>query len=99
MIKSELVARLAKRHPHLYLRDVERAVSAVFEQMAAAMARGDRVEIRGFGSFSVRLREAKVGRNPAAGDHVDVGEKVFPHFRAGKQLHQRLNSVTNSERD
>ncbi len=98
MIKSELVARLAERHSHLHLRDVERAVSAVFEQMAAAMARGDRVEIRGFGSFSVRLREAKVGRNPAAGDRVDVGEKVFPHFKAGKQLRQRLNGVTKLTR-
>ncbi len=92
MIKSELVARLAKRHPHLYLRDVERAVSA-------GLARGDRVEIRGFGSFSVRLREARIGRNPATGDRVDVGEKVFPHFKAGKQLRQRLNRDTNLERE
>ncbi len=99
MIKSELIARLAERHPHLYLRDVERAVSAVFELMAAAMARGDRVEIRGFGSFSVRLREARIGRNPATGDRVDVGEKVVPHFKAGKQLRQRLNRGTNLERE
>ncbi len=72
MIKSELVARLAERHPHLYLRDLERAVSAVFEQMAAGLARGDRVEIRAFGSFSVRLREARIGRNPATGDRIEV---------------------------
>ncbi len=98
MIKSELIARLAERHPHLYLRDVERAVSAVFEQMAAAMARGDRVEIRGFRSFSVRLREARIGRNPATGYRVQMAEKVVPRFRAGKQLRQRLNSVTNLER-
>ncbi len=98
MIKSELVARLVERHPHLYLRDVERAVSAVFEQMAAAMARGDRVEIRGFGSFSVRLREARIGRNPATGDRVDVGEKVVPHFKAGKQLRQRLNGAGKLDR-
>ncbi len=94
MIKSELVARLAERNPHLRQADVERAVSAVFEQVSAAMARGDRVEIRGFGSFSVRHRAARVGRNPATGDRVDVGEKVFPHFKAGKQLRQRLNSIT-----
>ena len=99
MIKSELVARLAERHSHLHLRDVERAVSAVFEQMAAAMARGDRVEIRGFGSFSVRHREARIGRNPATGHRVDVGEKVVPHFKAGKQLRQRLNSAGKLERE
>ena len=68
MIKSELVARLAERNPHLYLRDVELAVSTVFEQVAAALARGERVELRGFGSFSVRHRVARVGRNPATGD-------------------------------
>ena len=99
MIKSELIARLAERHPHLYLRDVERAVSAVFEQVSAGLARGDRVEIRGFGSFSIRHRAARVGRNPATGDRVDVGEKVVPHFKAGKQLRQRLNRGTNLERE
>ena len=98
MIKSELVARLAERNPHLRQADVERVVSTVFEQMAAALAQGDRVEIRGFGSFSVRHRGAKVGRNPATGDRVDVGEKVFPHFKAGKQLRQRLNGVTKLTR-
>ena len=99
MIKSELVARLVERHPHLYLRDVERAVSAVFEQMAAAMARGDRVEIRGFGSFSVRLREARIGRNPATGDRVQMADKVVPRFRAGKQLRQLLNGAGKLERE
>ena len=91
MIKSELVARLAERNPHLYLRDVELVVSTIFEQISVALARGERVEIRGFGSFSVRHRAARVGRNPATGDRVEVGEKVFPHFKAGKQLRQRLN--------
>ncbi len=99
MIKSELIARLAERHPRLNLRDVERAVSAVFEQVSAGLARGDRVEIRGFGSFSVRLREASVGRNPATGDRVEVGEKAFPHFKAGKQLRQRLNGAGKLERE
>ena len=74
-------------------------MSTVFEQMAAALASGDRVEIRGFGSFSARSRGAKVGRNPATGDRVDVGEKVFPHFKAGKQLRQRLNGVTKLTRE
>ncbi len=93
MIKSELVARLAERNPHLYLRDVELAVSTTFEQVAAALARGDRVELRGFGSFSVRRREARVGRNPATGERVDVAAKAMPYFRAGRQLRQRLNDA------
>ncbi len=82
MIKSELVARLAERNPHLYLRDVELVVSTVFEQISTALARGDRLEIRGFGSISVRRREARVGRNPATGDRVDVAAKVVPYLPA-----------------
>ncbi len=97
MIKSELVARLAERNPHLYLRDVELAVSTTFEQVAAALARGDRVELRGFGSFSVRRRPARLGRNPATGEHVDVAAKAIPYFRTGKLLLQRLNSAGNAE--
>ncbi len=99
MIKSELVTRLAERNPHLYLRDVERVVSTVFEEVAAALARGDRVELRGFGSFSVRRRGARVGRNPATGDRVDVAAEVVPHFRTSRQLRQRLNSAENIERE
>ncbi len=97
MIKSELVARLAERNPHLYLRDVERIVSAVFEQVAAALARGERVELRGFGSFSVRNREARVGRNPATGERVDVAAKAVPHFRTGRRLYHRLNDAEDTE--
>ena len=99
MIKSELVARLAERNPHLYRRDVESVVSTVFEQVSAGLARGDRVEVRGFGSFSARLRGARIGRNPATGDRADVGEKAFPHFKAGKQLRQRLNGAGKLERE
>ena len=95
MIKSELVARLAERSPHLYLRDVELVVSTVFEQISTALARGDRVEIRGFGSFSVRHRAARVGRNSATGEHVEVGAKITPYFRTGRQLRHRLNSAEN----
>lgn len=98
MIKSELIARLAERHPHLYLRDVELAVSAVLEQISSALARGDRVEVRGFGAFSVRHRPARVGRNPATGERVEVAAKTVPHFRTGKQLRQRLNHAGNIER-
>ncbi len=93
MIKSELVARLAERNPHLFLRDVELVVSTVFRQISTALARGDRVEIRGFGSFSVRRQAARVGRNPATGEHVDVAAKVIPYFRTGRQLRHRLNSA------
>ncbi len=97
MIKSELVARLTERNPHLYLRDVELAVSAVFEQILAALARGERVELRGFGSFSVRHREARVGRNPATGERVEVAAKAVVHFRTGGRLRQRLNDAGNTE--
>ncbi len=99
MIKSELVARLAERNPHLYLRDVELAVSTVFEQISAALARGDRVELRGFGSFSVRHRVARVGRNPATGEHVDVAAKAIPYFRTGRRLRQRLSNAENIDRE
>ena len=99
MIKSELVARLAERNPHLYLRDVELAVSTVFEEVAAALARGERVEIRGFGSFTVRRRGARVGRNPATGERVEVAAKAIPYFRTGRQLHHRLNDAEDTEEE
>lgn len=91
MTKSELIARLAERNPHLYLRDVERIVAAIFEEMASALARGDRVELRGFGAFSVKHRTARIGRNPRTGDTVHVAEKYVPFFKAGKELRERLN--------
>jgi integration host factor subunit beta len=90
MIKSELVQRLAEASPHLYQRDVEATVTAIFDEIAAALIRGDRVELRGFGAFSVRRRQARVGRNPRTGDSVEVAEKHVPFFRTGKQLRDRL---------
>jgi integration host factor subunit beta len=90
MIKSELVQRLAEANPHLYQRDVEAIVTAIFDEIAAALTRGDRVELRGFGAFSVRRRQARVGRNPRTGDSVEVAEKHVPFFRTGKQLRDRL---------
>ncbi len=99
MIKSELVARLAERNPHLRLADVERVVSTVFEEVADALARGGRVEVRGFGSFSVRRRPARVGRNPATGEHVDVAAKAVPYFRTGRRLYHRRNDAGNIERE
>ena len=91
MTKSELIQRLAERNPHLYQRDVERIVSTIFDEITAALSRGDRVELRGFGAFSVKRRDARLGRNPRTGDSVDVGEKHIPFFNTGKQLRERLN--------
>lgn len=91
MTKSELIQRLAERNPHLYQRDVERIVSTVFDEIAAALSRGDRVELRGFGAFSVKRRGARTGRNPRTGESVQVGEKHIPFFKTGKELRERLN--------
>jgi integration host factor subunit beta len=91
MIKSELVQRIANRNPHLYLRDVEKIVNAIFDEITAALARGDRVELRGFGAFSVKHREARVGRNPRTGAQVPVAEKSVPFFKTGKEMRERLN--------
>jgi integration host factor subunit beta len=91
MTKSELIQRLAERNPHLYQRDVELIVSAIFDEISNALARGDRVELRGFGAFSVKRRDARVGRNPRTGDSVAVDEKHVPFFKTGKQLRERLN--------
>jgi integration host factor subunit beta len=92
MTKSDLIQRLAERNPHLYLRDVEKIVSTVFDEIAEALARGDRVELRGFGAFSVKQREARVGRNPRTGAAVRVDAKAVPFFKTGKQLRERLNA-------
>ncbi|MCP5036024.1 MAG: integration host factor subunit beta [Rhodobacteraceae bacterium] len=91
MIRSELVQIIADENPHLYQRDVERIVSTVFEQIIEAMSRGDRVELRGFGAFSVKKRDARVGRNPRTGEAVQVEEKHVPFFKTGKALRDRLN--------
>jgi integration host factor subunit beta len=92
MIKSELVQQIAAENPHLYQRDVERIVSTVFDEITETLARGGRVELRGFGAFSVKVREARVGRNPRTGEAVDVPEKAVPFFKAGKDLRERLNA-------
>lgn len=91
MTRSELILRLAESHPHLYQRDVERIVATIFEEISAALSRGDRVELRGFGAFSIRHREARTGRNPRTGEQVSVEEKYIPFFKTGKQLRERLN--------
>ena len=91
MTKSELVQRLAEANPHLDQRHVEGTVTAIFGEITAALARGDRVELRGFGAFSVKKREARQGRNPRTGDAVTVEEKHVPFFKTGKLLRDRLN--------
>ena len=93
MTKSELIQRIAELNPHLYQRDVERIVSTIFDEIADALARGDRVELRGFGAFSVKQRGARVGRNPRTGAAVQVAQKSIPFFKTGKQLRERLNEA------
>lgn len=92
MIKSELIAKIAEAHPNLYQRDVELVVSKIFEEISEALAKGDRVELRGFGAFSVKMREARTARNPRTGEMVEVPEKRAPAFKAGKELRERLNA-------
>ncbi len=94
MTKSELIQRIAELNPHLYHRDVERIVSTIFDEIAAALSRGDRVELRGFGAFSVKHRDARTGRNPRTGEAVEVDEKHIPFFKTGKLLRDRLNADT-----
>lgn len=91
MIKSELISKLAEENPHLYQRDVERVVSTIFDSISEALANGDRVELRGFGAFSVKKRDGRIGRNPRTGEAVEVPEKVVPFFKTGKELRERLN--------
>lgn len=91
MIRSELIQKLADENPHLYQRDVEKIVNTIFEEIIEAMAGGDRVELRGFGAFSVKKRDSRVGRNPRTGEAVDVEEKHVPFFKTGKLLRDRLN--------
>ncbi|MBL4692627.1 MAG: integration host factor subunit beta [Magnetovibrio sp.] len=92
MTKSELIEKLAEANPHLYLRDVERIVTTIFDEITGALADGDRVELRGFGAFSVKERGARTGRNPRTGEAVDVPAKYIPYFKTGKQLREKLNA-------
>ena len=92
MIKSELIEKIAERNPHLFQRDVEHIVNAILEEIVAALSRGDRVELRGFGAFSVKKRPARIGRNPRTGKQVSVSEKSVPFFKTGKDMRERLNN-------
>jgi len=94
MIKSELIKRISSQNPHLYDRDIEKVINAILDEMVEALRRGDRVELRGFGAFSVRLREARQGRNPRTGAAVAVAKKAVPLFKTGKEMRARLNRET-----
>ena len=91
MTKSELIARLAERFPQLVAKDAYYAVKMMLDALTAALVRGDRIEIRGFGSFALNYRPPRVGRNPKSGDKVQVPEKYVPHFKAGKELRERVD--------
>ena len=91
MTKSELIARLAERFPQLVAKDADYAVKMILDAMSEALAKGDRIEIRGFSSFSLNYRPPRVGRNPKSGDKVDVPAKWVPHFKAGKELRERVD--------
>ena len=91
MTRSELIAKLAAKNPTLYHRDIERLVATILDEVSAALESGNRVELRGFGAFSVRERKARVGRNPRTGTSVQVAEKKVPFFKMGKGMRERLN--------
>ena len=91
MTRSELIAKLATKNPTLYHRDIERLVSTILDEIGGALEHGDRVELRGFGAFSVRHRKSRMGRNPRTGSSVQVSEKKVPFFKMGKGMRERLN--------
>ncbi len=93
MIKSELILKMAEQNPHLYHRDIERIINTIFDEIISSLADGNRVELRGFGAFSVKKRDARQGRNPRTGEIVAVSEKRVPFFKTGKELHVRLNQA------
>jgi integration host factor subunit beta len=95
LIKSQLIQNITEANPHLFVRDVERIVNAIFNEISQTLAEGRRVELRGFGAFSVQHRKERVGRNPRTGDSVNVEEKYIPRFKTGKELRLKLNSKNN----
>jgi integration host factor subunit beta len=91
MLKSELIQRITSQNPHLYQRDVEKVVNTLLDEIIKALRSGDRVELRGFGAFSAKLRGARQGRNPRTGAAVPVTPKAAPYFKTGKEMRKRLN--------
>jgi integration host factor subunit beta len=92
MTKSELITYITEKNPHLYQRDIERIITTIFEEISTALSRGNRVELRGFGAFSIKQRNARIGRNPRTGATVEVSAKRVPYFKTGKQLRNMLNN-------
>jgi integration host factor subunit beta len=99
MTKSELIVKLAELNPHLYQSHAEQIVDTVFEEIIKALASGSRVELRGFGAFSVKKRKSRMGRNPRTGETVRVDDKRVPFFKIGKKMHERLNGITSDSED
>ncbi|WP_257265820.1 integration host factor subunit beta [Endozoicomonas sp. ONNA2] len=99
MTRSELIERIARLQPQLSIKDIELAVKAIIEQMSDSLASGERVEIRGFGSFSLHYRAPRVGRNPKTGEAVSLDGKYVPHFKPGKELRERVNRGLQEEMD
>jgi integration host factor subunit beta len=95
MLKSDLVRHIQAQNPHLYLQHVEKIVDAIFDEIIASMARGKRVELRGFGAFSVKIHQARTGRNPRTGALVPVPKRTHPQFKMGKEMKERLNRQTD----
>ena len=93
MIKSDLMKKIAEENPHLYYRDIEKIINSIFNEIILALENGKRVELRGFGAFAVKQRNARQGRNPKTGSKVDVKEKIVPYFKSGKALRQKMNEV------
>jgi len=93
LIKSQLIQNITDQNPHLYIKDVERIVNTIFSEITKSLADGRRVELRGFGAFSVQKRKERIGRNPRTGDAVNVSEKYIPRFKSGKELRIKLNSA------
>ena len=94
MLKSELIKRISEQNPHLYERDIEKVVSAILDEMVEALRRGDRIELRGFGAFSAKVRGPRQGRNPKTGVAVEIAKKAIPYFKTGKEMRARLNRET-----
>lgn len=99
MTKSELIVKLAELNPHLYQSHAEQIVDTVFEEIIKALASGSRVELRGFGAFSVKKRKSRMGRNPRTGETVRVDDKRVPFFKIGKKMHERLNGIASDGED
>ena len=95
LIKSQLIQNITDQNPHLYIKDIERIVNTIFSEITKSLSEGRRVELRGFGAFSVQKRKERLGRNPRTGDAVKVFEKYIPRFKSGKELRIKLNSANS----